>query len=254
MPSELEITETLLRRGWRPPELCSDTDVATHAIKTLLNPSFCGIRENLEVEEVGVRYCRWPQNDIRLVIAEVIPSLGAEKMLAACKAACDDISSHLEIDFSFVSSIPEADIVITVDPLGGPLGVLAQCTLVPCGIKRGQFQGSLQADQFETWVWADTPAGLGIDWQRVFAHELLHGCGLPHVTTPRCLMNATYSTTIRTMQPGDVEAMLQLGYRRRAVPKPPETKPGASKRPISTGCSPGQTYTFKGFGVAVDCQ
>lgn len=243
MPSQLEIEETLLRRGWRPPLAGSDTQVATGAIKTLLNPEFCGIRENLEIGEIGVRYCRWPQDDIRLAFVETIPSLGLEKMQAACRAACDDISSHLEINFLFVDTAAEADITIHTSPLGGPGGVLAQCTLVPCGIQRGQFKGRLEADQFENWVWENTPSGLNIDWQRVFAHEILHGCGLPHITTPRSLMLPTYSTTIRTIQPGDVDAMVQLGYRRR-------TKPIAPLPPTAGKVETIWSKEFPGFGTA----
>lgn len=222
MPSNTEIAETLRRRGFESGETAVD------AVRAITNPSFCGIRQNLETAEIGQRYCRWPQDDISLHIAEVIPSLGAEKMLAACKAACDDIASHIEVEFSFVEDAGQADIVVKVDPLGGPMGVLAQCTLVPCGIRRGQFQGLLQADQFEQWVWAATPSGLAIDWQRVFAHEILHGLGLPHITTPRSLMLPTYSTTIRTVQAGDVDALVMLGYKRRTVVTPKPT-PAAKK-------------------------
>lgn len=255
MPSESDIRSAMFRRGLVDDAFLNASDEAVAAaVRRLLNPEFCGIRQNLEVGEIGQRFCRWPQDDIRLAIVEVIPSLGKEKMQGACQAACDDISRHLQLDFSFVDDAGAADIAIHVNPLGGPMGVLAQCTLVPCGIKRGQFQGTLEADQYETWVWAETPSGMAIDWQRVFAHELLHGAGLPHITTPRCLMNPTYSTTIRLMQPGDVDAMVMLGYKRRAVtvPSPGVPTPTPRNRPYTTSLSPGQTYTAKGYAVAVD--
>lgn len=228
MPSEADIKTAAYRRGVSPALFPSveQEEFAAH-VRRLLNPEFCGIRQNLEIGEIGQRYCRWPQDEITIGIAEVISSLGRDKMLGACQAACDDIAAHIEVSFRFVDDTSGADIAIHVSPLGGPGGVLAQCTLVPCGIRRGQFQGTLEADQFENWVWADTPSGLGIDWQRVFGHELIHGLGLPHVTTPRSLMNPTYSTTIRTVQSGDVDALVQLGYRRRT--KPVEPKPTEKK-------------------------
>lgn len=256
MLTEGQVKDAMYRRGLTESAfLSADEEQVAAIVRRLLAPEFCGIRQNLETGEIGVRFCRWPQDDIRLCIGEVIADLGAEKMLAACKAACDDISSRIEVDFSFVDDASQADIVIKVDPLGGPLGVLAQCTLVPCGIQRGQFQGLLQADQFENWVWAASPSGLAIDWQRVFAHELTHGLGLPHINVPGSLMLPTYSTTIRTLQTGDVDALVMLGYKRRSVSVPNPgvpSGPAAGKRPTTTALSPGQTYTAKGYGVAVD--
>lgn len=249
MPSQTEIINAMHRRGLldSPFQGTTDEEVAA-VVRRLMNPEFCGIRQNLEIGQIGQRYCRWPQDDLRLAIVEVLPALGKDRMLEGCKAACDDISSKIVMDFAFVDDASTADIVIQVSPLGGPGGVLAQCTLVPCGIKRGQFQGTLEADQFESWVLAEAASGLNIDWQRVFAHELTHGLGLPHIQTPRSLMLPTYSTVIRTLQDGDVDALVMLGYKRRPVnvPVPDVPKPSEPLGAMgSRALRPGVAYTPK---------
>ena len=213
MPTLLEIAKTLSRRGFTGGS-------AAEAVRAITNPEFCGCRENLEIGEIGQRYCRWPENTITWTIRDTLPSLG-QTMKQACQAALDDIASHFELDFPYVDRADEANILITVAPLGGPMGVLADCQLVPCNIgEKNNVQMLMRADRSEQWVWAKTPSGLAIDWQRVFAHEFIHGLGLPHIQTPNSLMNPTYSTTIRGLQPGDVAALEQLGYRRRTTPRP----------------------------------
>lgn len=218
MPSELEIANTLARRGFSGGS-------AVDAVRTITNPEFCGIRENLEVGEIGQRYCPWPEPRITWSIRDVLPSLG-DTMRQACEAALADIASYFELEFPYVDDPGQANILITVAPLGGPLGVLADCQLVPCNLGgTNNAQMLMRADRSEQWVWANTPSGVAIDWQRVFAHEFTHGLGLPHIQTPASLMNPTYSTTIRGLQPGDIAALEQLGYKRRTAPKPPDTPP-----------------------------
>lgn len=255
MATEIEIAETLLRRGWKPPLRGSDTEVATDAIKTLLNPEFCGIRENLEVGEIGQRYCRWPDSTITWTIRDVLPSLGAQTMRAACDAALADIASHFELSFPYVDDPSEANILITVAHLGGAGGVLADCQLVPCNIgPKNSVQCLMRADRSENWIAANTPSGLDIDWQRVFAHEFIHGLGLPHIQTAGSLMLPTYSTSIRTIQPGDIQALELLGYKRRKVPPAPTTPPdstGGDGRLQTTQLRPGQVYTAKTHSVVV---
>jgi hypothetical protein len=251
MSTELEIAETLLRRGWKPPLGGSDTDVATDAIKTLLNPEFCGCAQQLNTEEIGQRFCRWPEDTITWTIRDVLPSLGAQMMRAACEAALADIAGHFELSFPYVEDASQANILITVAPLGGRGGVLADCQLVPCNIgPKNSVQMLMRADRSENWISENTPAGLNIDWQRVFAHEFIHGLGLPHITTPGSLMLPTYSTSIRTIQPGDIEALEQLGYKRRkAPPLPTPTQPSPGEPELGRvdyrRLSPGVAYTPK---------
>lgn len=255
MPSEIEITETLLRRGWKPPLSGSDTQVATDAIKTLLNPEFCGITQNLETGEIGTRYCRWPENTITWTIRDVLPSLGAQTMRAACEAALADIAGHFELSFPYVDDPSQANILITVAHLGGAGGVLADCQLVPCNIGgKNNVQMLMRADRSENWIAENTPSGLNIDWQRVFAHEFIHGLGLPHIQAPGSLMLPTYSTSIRTIQPGDIAALEQLGYKRRKappVPTPTPDTPAGEGRLQTTQLRPGQVFTAKTHSVVV---
>jgi len=244
MPSEVEIATTLARRGFNGGS-------AVDAVRTITNPEFCGITQNLETGEIGQRFCRWPEDTITWTIRDALPSLG-DKMRASCAAALEDIAAHFELEFPYVERADEANILITVAHLGGPMGVLADCQLVPCNIgDKNNVQMLMRADRSEQWVWANTPSGMAIDWQRVFAHEFIHGLGLPHIQTPGSLMNPTYSTTIRGIQPGDIAALEQLGYRRRTAPKPPEAPPAApGESPLGKTVdyrrlSPGVTYTPK---------
>lgn len=258
MPSEIEILETLVRRGWGPNRGGSDTAVATDAVKALLNPEFCGVTQNLEIGEIGQRFCRWPENTITWHIRDVLPSLGDQMMRAACEAALADIASYFDLSFPYVDRADQANILITVAPLGGPLGVLADCQLVPCNIgPKNSVQMLMRADRDENWIFANTPSGLSIDWQRVFAHEFTHGLGLPHIQTPGSLMLPNYSTTIRGLQPGDIAALEQLGYKRRkAVPPPTTPQPPPGESPVgpwgTRNLRPGQIYTAKKRAVVVE--
>jgi hypothetical protein len=221
MPSELEIASTLARRGFKGGS-------AVDAVRVITNPEFCGIRENLEVGEIGQRYCRWPEDTITWTIRDTLSALG-EKMRLGCEAALADISSYFQLDFPYVERADEANILITVAPLGGPMGVLADCQLVPCNIgDKNNVQMLMRADRSEQWVWANTPSGMAIDWQRVFAHEWVHGLGLPHIKTPNSLLNPTYNPRIRGLQPGDIDLLVKLGLRLRpkAAPTPPQPSPG----------------------------
>lgn len=229
MPTEAEIIETLLRRGWSAPVDHAHRQEVTDAVRTLLNPEFCGCTLQLNTEEIGQRYCPWPEPEIRWHIRHAIPNLGLSAMRASCEAALAGLSAAFELDFPYAESASDANIIIEVHNLGGPMGVLADCQLVPCGTRQNRgTQMLMRVDRNEQWVVANTPSGMAVDFQRVFLHEWLHGLGLPHITTPRSLMLPTYSTTIRTIQDGDIAALEQLGYRRRT--KPVEPKPSGGKK------------------------
>lgn len=256
MPSEIEITETLLRRGWVPPTDPGERSDVVESIKNhLLSPEFCGVTQNLEIGEIGQRFCHWPENTITWHIRDVLPSLGDQTMRAACEAALADIASFFDLSFPYVDSPAQANILVTVAPLGGRGGVLADCQLVPCNIgPKNSVQMLMRADREENWIFENTPAGLNIDWQRVFAHEFTHGLGLPHITTPGSLMLPTYSTTIRGLQPGDIAALEQLGYKRRKAtppppPPPPPPEPPTGEPPLGRvgyrAYRAGTTVTFK---------
>lgn len=223
MASDAEIIEALLRRGWTPPLESARKDDVTEAIGRLFQPEFCGITQQLSTEEIGQRFCPWPEPVISWSILEAIPALGFEKMKLACEAALADIASHFELEFPYEENDSKANIVIEVHNLGAPMGVLADCQLVPCGpLKNAGLTLLMRVDVNEQWVVANTPAGLAIDWQRVFAHEWCHGLGLPHITAKNSLMLPTYSQSIRGLQAGDIEALELLGYKRRTKPKPVE--------------------------------
>lgn len=249
--SEAEIIETLLRRGWVPPRDAGERNDVVDSIKNyLFNPEFCGVRQNMELGQIGQRFCRWPENRIAWHVIEPLPSLGLEATKSACQAALADIEQYFELEFPYAERPGDAQVVIEMSPLGGPAGVLAQCSLVPCGVQQNsQFRARMEVDTSENWVVASTPTGLAIDWQRVFAHEFMHALGLGHVNGAN-LIAPMYSTTIRTLQPGDVAALEQLGYRRRVKPLPapaPQPVPtGEALGPIGSRIlRPGTAYTPK---------
>lgn len=215
MPSECEIRETLIRRGF-----AGDIANAVECAKVLINPRFCGV--SLSMATDGLEFCAWPQQDrpFRWTYQGRLPGMDEGVVRLCIREALAGIAEFIEIEFEESTAAVGTQFLFTSANLGAAGGVLAQAQLVPCGLRTNdQFQSLIQIDVNENWVRANTPSGLAIDLVRVLRHEASHSLGLGHIG-PGNLLAPTYSTTIRGLQPGDVNALVGIGYRRRTIPRP----------------------------------
>jgi len=79
-------------------------------------------------------------------------------------------------------------------------------------------------DAGDTWIVMnpETPTGGGIDLVRVAHHEIGHVLGLDHdAPAAEAVMRPSYSTRIPKCTPRDVQRLIGLGYKARALPVPP---------------------------------
>jgi len=256
-----EIFELLKNRGWKAPIDSENREAVIEAVEHLVAPRFCGVAAQLGD---GNQYCGFPETiregaPVTYHVRDFLPARPLDLLRADIRQALDIISDSMQIDFVEVDSPApnKANVLFTAANLGGPLGVLADAQLCICGITRNsQFQSLVRVDVNEQWVNSATTTGMNIDTVRAIGHEAIHSLGGYHISGRNWM--APSISSIRSMQEGDILMLEGIGYirRKKTVPLPPAAPapggPPARGRPYTTALSPGQSYTAKGYAVAVD--
>lgn len=185
---------------------------------------FCGVSE--EQFAINGRTYQWPPG------AHLTWSLGFSRLgplsdldlKQAYTEAFAEIAGCCHVTHEYVSNARVANIIVNVQRLDGPSGVLADMQ-IPVGnvLPSTQLQGRI--DDSEAWGLFENPPPGKIDFYRVALHELLHAHGLGHkpvdVREP-ALIAPMYDRSIRNLQPAD-KAELVRRYGQPKVTATPTT-------------------------------
>lgn len=187
-----------------------DEDTGRH----LTLPRFCALPD---VMPASATLAKWPKNRLRYIITGWLPGLQREDQRAAYAAAWGLWSAVADIGAEETTDPNEADVVMGMRSIDGPMGVLAESELA-----NGRDQQKRQwYDSGERWAIGDTvPAGR-LDLVRVACHEIGHVLGIGHIGAGN-LLAPTYSTSIRKPMAGDIrEIQARYGPPRAPRPTPP---------------------------------
>jgi hypothetical protein len=187
---------------------------------------FCGVSEQ-QFAINGTTY-QWPRG------SHITWGLGFSRLGQLsdldCKGAIHDalleISGCCGITHAYAANFRSANVLITAQRLDGRSGVLADMQ-IPTGNVNANTQLLGRCDDGEEWTIAENPARGAVDFYRVILHELLHAHGLGHGPVDRsnpALIEPTYSTAIRNLQPRD-KAELVRRYGPARTPQPPVGPP-----------------------------
>jgi hypothetical protein len=215
----------------------------------------CGVTQALGGSQ---RAGKWPEKLITYRIANQHPLVEKKVWEGEFEWALKAVSSVFDLDFERVDR--GGNIVYSAANLGGQGGVLGLTELIPPGVRRNKdFTSNLKIDALDRFSAEDqAQIAMSFDLGEVNLHELLHALGLYHITARGiiALLNPQYNPSISGLQKADIEEMLDVGYALRVQPLPPVVPPNqqvpARGRPYTTALSPGQSYTAKGYAVAVD--
>jgi len=173
---------------------------------------------------IGEENCKWPMLDVVWSINRGPTRIVGSDFQQAIFDATEMISEACGLQFSYSPNPKTANIVIDIFR-GSPGGELAHAYL-PCGRVGQSTQLGLNFDDTEAYVIASNPPANKIDIGRVALHELLHNCGIPHLSGGVAIMNPTYNARIRTLQTLDIAELV----RRYGMPRPRK-----GKDPVSGG-------------------
>ena len=179
---------------------------------------------------MGDGVCKWPIDRLRWSYNKPIPTLPENDFKDAVAKAAGLISEVCGLEFEYTSNPRTANIIIDIFR-GKPGGELAHAYL-PCGPVNANTQLQLNFDTADAWVIAQNPPPNKIDLVRVALHELMHNCGIPHLSGGVAIMNPTYNAEIWKPQTLDIaELVRRYGMpKRRPEPTPtpvPQPNPGS---------------------------
>jgi hypothetical protein len=209
------IAEYQIFQGLPVTNVIDETTKASLEIKR-----FCAVKDVLAVGE-GTPH--WGKHDLRYSVLSGLPGIPVDSLKRAAQIAFDRWAAVCDIRASHIKTAGEAaDIVIGVQKIDGPSGVLAFAELPGNGSLR---QLKMMLGKDESWVIADTAPVGKIDLIRVVCHELGHNLGEAHLPAGN-LMSPSYSTQINKPQQGDILSMIRrYGQPTPTVPAPPDTPP-----------------------------
>ena len=187
---------------------------------------------------MGDGVCKWPIDKLRWSYNKPIPTLPENDFKDAVVTASGFISEVCGLEFEYTSNPRTANIILDIFR-GSPGGELAHAYL-PCGPVNANTQLQLNFDTADAWVIAQNPPPNKIDLVRVALHELMHNCGIPHLSGGVAIMNPTYNAAIWKPQTLDIaELVRRYGMpKRRPEPTPtpvPQPNPQPSPNPGSGG-------------------
>lgn len=217
---------------------------------------YCGAVENLGG---AWRPGRWPEPNLRYCIRDQHPLVSAAIWEGEIAWSLSQWSAVFELNFERTDDPRpgKSHFLFTVGKLGGPGGVLAQAGLIPFGVQRNDdFQSVIEVDSLDNFSDVDrSMIAMSFDLGETLCHEEGHSLGLSHDESGEiALLDPMYNPRISGLQKRDIAMAQSLGYPLRKKPDVPPglPVPPARNRPYTTMASPGQTYRFRGFGVAVD--
>jgi hypothetical protein len=182
---------------------------------------------------IGEENCKWPTLDLTWGVNRGPSILSPNDFQQAIADATDIISDACGLQFTYNPNPKTANIVINIFR-GSPGGELAHAYL-PCGRVNSSSQLQLNFDDTEAYVIANNPPSSKIDIGRVGLHELLHNCGIPHLSGGVAIMNPTYNARIRTLQTLDIAELV----RRYGMPRPRRGKNPSSGGGAGSGSGGG---------------
>lgn len=200
-------------------------------MNTFDNIPFCGQHDS-GFQIGGVTY-QWPRGS-HLTWSLGFSRLGALDDLTlkeVYKQAFAEISACCNVTHAYTSNSRSANILVNVQRLDGPSGVLADMQL-PVGNVDQSSQLLGRIDDSEVWGVFDNPPPNKIDLYRVVLHELLHAHGLGHKPDSVqgvALIAPMYSRSVRNLQALDIKEL------QRRYGEPKTQSPTAPTQPPTAG-------------------